>query len=250
MADQFINLFQSGPFRNPEEMAFRSAGSLQHDHRTEKFSSLTSPTCKQPVVPVLGIADLSCLCQWLSKSIIVWTAGHLLGFKAGSKGREQDGGSNLLLLLPLLLEIAVKASPPGLALGTRARSGPSLSRLRRQPLASWLRRHLSFSPPASPFTLPLLWWAMSCGQPSAALPALPGQLPAPGRAEPRQHRSPAGAALRPLGSAGGCPGPRHPPATHTHTHTLLPPLPPAAEKLPPSPALRCVVHSFPNTAAR
>lgn len=108
MADQSINLFQSGPLRNPEEMVFRSASSLQHHHRTEKFNSLTSPVCKQPVVPVSGIGDLSFLCQWLSKSIIVWTAGHLLGFKARSKGREQEGGSNLLLLLLLLLRSWLK----------------------------------------------------------------------------------------------------------------------------------------------
>lgn len=91
------------------------------------------------------MGDLPFLCQWLSKSIIVWTAGHLLGFKAGSKGREHEGGSNLLLLLLLLqllllllllLEIVVKTSPPRLALGTRARTGLSLSRLRRQSLAS------------------------------------------------------------------------------------------------------------------
>lgn len=135
MADQSINLFQSGPLRNPEEMAFRSASSLQHHHRTEKFNSLTSPTCKQPLVPVSGMGDLPFLCQWLSKSIIVWTVGHLLGFKAGSKGREQERGSNLLLLLLLQLlllpfEIVAKTSPPRLALRTRARTGLSLSRLR------------------------------------------------------------------------------------------------------------------------
>lgn len=38
-----------------------------------------------------------------AKSIIVWMVGRLLGFKAGSKGREQEGGSNLLSLLLLLL---------------------------------------------------------------------------------------------------------------------------------------------------
>lgn len=137
MADQSINLFQSGLLRNPEEMVFRSASSLKHHYRTEKFNSLTSPTCKQPVVPVSGMGDLPFLCQWLSKSIIVWMVGHLLGFKAGSKGREQERGSNLLLLLllPLLLllllfEIVVKTSPPRLAPGTRARTGLSLSRLR------------------------------------------------------------------------------------------------------------------------
>lgn len=86
------------------------------------------------------MGDLPFLCQWLSKSIIVWTVGHLLGFKAGSKGREQERGSNLLLLLLLQLlllllllppfEIVAKTSPPRLALRTRARTGLSLSRLR------------------------------------------------------------------------------------------------------------------------
>lgn len=93
MADQSINLFQSGLLRNPEEMAFRSASSLKHHYRTEKFNSLSSPTCKQPVVPVSGTGVWPFLCQWLSKSIIVCMVGHLLGFKAGSKGREQDGGA-------------------------------------------------------------------------------------------------------------------------------------------------------------
>lgn len=237
MADQSINLFQSGPLRNPEEMAFRSASSLQHHHRTEKFNSLTSPTCKQPVVPVSGMGDLPFLCQWLSKSIIVWTAGHLLGFKAGSKGREHEGGSNLLLLLLLLqllllllllFEIVVKTSPPRLALGMRARTGLSLSRLRRQSLASWLRRHLGFSLPALPFTRLLLSSALSSRQPNVALPSLPG---APGQLRQPPGSGPGrggGSSRSPAGAAAG----RAPPARqrgeqpsapasffHTHTHT-------------------------------
>lgn len=45
---------------------------------------------------VSGLQErVTCLffCQRLSESIIVWTVGRLLGFKAGSKGREQEGGA-------------------------------------------------------------------------------------------------------------------------------------------------------------
>lgn len=223
MADQSINLFQSGPLRNPEEMAFRSASSLQHHHRTEKFNSLTSPTCKQPVVPMSGMGDSLFLCQWLSKSIIVWTVGHLLGFKAGSKGREREGGSNLLLLLlppPLLLfEIVVKASPP--------RNAGALGSLPQQTsltaagiLASETPRLLSASlaihSPA--FVVGAVIQAAERG--SAFLPrAALGQPRLRAGQRRRSSRSPAGAAAGPLGSAGGCPGPRHPSSFHAHTQT-------------------------------
>lgn len=254
MADQSISLFQSGPLKSRRD-GFRS---LQHHHRTEKFNSLTSPARKQPVVPMAGMGDSLFLCQGLSKSIIVWTVGHLLGFKAGSEGREREGGSNLLLLLlppPLLpFEIVWLKHPLPGCLWERghARLSPSAhfadsrwhlgsggtSASLCQPCHSLSRFRRGRCHPGSRTWL--------CLPPAGSARA----APAPGRAGAAEQPQPSRSRRRPARQRGGLPwAPASFLLPHTR-HTLLPPLPPAAAKLPPSPALGCVVHSFPNTAAR